>query len=162
MSKNKKRNLQFTERSKEDNPNYVASEICVWCGKKLDPDTHKRRYMDISRMFYPVCDAECEQAVRGFVAKDHKFKSVVYITLFVAVVLMFASSFVEWRDVVLAPCLITVGVVFLAFPYPFSNPQTFTMLPMKRSKIVCRLIGIVLLAVGIPLFSQALSAWWVI
>lgn len=155
----RRRNLEFSERSKEDNPNYVSSSICVWCGKKLDLDTHKRRYMEISRRFYPVCDEECEREVRGFVAKDRKLKPIIYITLFVAVVLMFLASFVDWRDVVLAPCLILVGVVFIAFPYPFSNPQTFTMLPMRRSKVVCRIIGVVLLAIGIPLFAQALATW---
>jgi hypothetical protein len=155
----KKRKLEFSDRSREENPNYVSSKICVWCGKPLDPDTHKRHYMEISKRFYPVCDEDCEQEVRGFVEKDRKYKPVIYIVLFFAVIVMFFASFAEWRDIVIAPSLIVCALAFILFPYPFSNPDTFTILPMRRSRVASRIVGAVLLAVGIPLLVSALMTW---
>ena len=106
---------------------------CGYCGKKINSN-------------FEFCCSECEDTYRTIVEKDHH-KIKYFITgIFVGFLALFYGV-VSSSDFIMGIGIILMGFVVVILP--FSTPQTTVLLGYQKSKIIGRLLGILLVIVGI-------------
>lgn len=121
---------------------------CVYCGNKLEYKTYWARA--VTRNF-KVCCPDCKKKMERYVEKDKKYKTLMYLMIFFAGVLYLISYTFGKGAVKYIPGYIAqliCGVAFVVFPYPIISFETFYRIPIKKTLIISRVVGVLFLISG--------------
>ena len=109
-------------------------EKCKYCGKELND-------------YSEFCNSECENCYEKMVDKDsHKIK---YFTLVLlgGFGVMFYGVISNNNVFIIGIGITTMGIDIVLLP--FATPETNALLGYRKSKLLGRMLGILLIAVGI-------------
>ncbi|MDO4312065.1 MAG: hypothetical protein Q4C52_03160 [Eubacteriales bacterium] len=128
----------------------AAEQInCVYCGSELGYKTYWARA--VTRNF-KVCCPECKQKMEQYVEKDKKYKTLMYLMIFFAGISYLLSYTFGHGLVKNVPGYIAqliCGIAFAVFPYPIISFETFYKIPIRKTVMVCRVVGVLFLISGI-------------
>ena len=106
---------------------------CRYCGKELDSNLE-------------FCSNECENSYKKIIEKDrHKIKYFIF-----GIILSFLVMFygvVPKRNCIIGSGIIVMGITVVLFP--FTTPETIALFGNKKSRFIGRILGMLLIAVGI-------------
>lgn len=106
---------------------------CKYCGKKIDSN-------------WDFCCNQCENNYKEVIDKDtHKinyFMSGIVIGFLIMLCGIFSSS-----DYVIGTGIILMGIVVVILP--FATPETTTFFGYQKSKNIGRILGVLMIVVGI-------------
>lgn len=128
-------------------------EKCVYCGRDLPEKPFKAKAH--TRKF-DVCSEECKEKTERYVAQDKRFKTLMYLMIFVGGIgFVVSAMFGKGANSMLGAYIgqIIAGVAFLFFPYPITSFESFHAMSIKGVTRLCRIIGIVLVVWGIVLLA---------
>lgn len=129
-------------------------ETCVYCGKELPEKPYKAKAHTRS---FAVCSEDCKQKTETYVQKDKKWKTLMYLLIFVGGI-GFLLSAIFGGDNMLGAYIGQVigGLAFLLLPYPITSFETFHAMSIRGVTRLCRVIGAVLTVWGIVLLGMLL------
>lgn len=107
---------------------------CKYCGKELND-------------YFEFCNSKCENCYEKMVDKDsHKIK---YFTLGIiwGFLVMFYGIISNNNVFIIGIGIMTMGIDIVLLP--FAAPETIAFLGYRKSKLIGRMLGILLIAVGI-------------
>jgi Mn2+/Fe2+ NRAMP family transporter len=119
-------------------------EKCVYCGKKgekLD------RFKAVTQ-YYPICSEECKTKARDYVKLDKRFKMPLYFIIFACAITILISAIKGTMSQALYIAQIVFGVSMIVLPFPISSFETFKKCPIRTTKLITRLVGLVFVAAG--------------
>ena len=106
---------------------------CRYCGNELDSNLE-------------FCSNECENSYKKIIEKDrHKIKYFIF-----GIILSFLVMF--YGVVSSHNCMIGGGIVVMVITVvllPFTTPETTALFGNKKSRFIGRILGMLLIAVGI-------------
>lgn len=106
---------------------------CKYCGKALSSNIE-------------FCSNECENSYKKVINKDrHKIKYFIS-----GIILGFSIMFcgvISNNDLIIGIGIIVMGIDTISLP--FTTPETTALLGYQKSKYVGRILGILLIAVGV-------------
>ena len=106
---------------------------CRYCGKELDSNLE-------------FCSNECENSYRKIIEKDrHKVKDFI-LGIILGFLVMFYGV-VSSRNCMIGGGIIVMGITVVLFP--FTTPETIALFGNKKSRFIGRILGMLLIAVGI-------------
>ena len=106
---------------------------CKYCGKKLNDN-------------FEFCNSNCENCYEKMVDKDnHKIKYFI-LGIILGFLVMFYGITLN-SDFIIGIGIIVMGIDVVVLP--FTTPETTTFLGYRKSKVVGRILGILLIAVGL-------------
>lgn len=106
---------------------------CKYCGKELSSN-------------FEFCSDECEKSYRNAAEKD-RYKIKYFI---LGIILGFLAMFcgvISNSDLIIGSGIIIMGIVVVLLP--FTTSETTGYFGYQKSKFVGRILGILLIAVGI-------------
>lgn len=106
---------------------------CRYCGKKISGS-------------FEFCCSECENSYRKNIEKD-KSKIQYFIMGLIAGFLVMFYGVLQNNVAITGGGIIVIGMVVAVLP--FSTPETVVCLGYQKSRIMGRILGIVLIVVGI-------------
>lgn len=150
----KKRPSEYLREPSNPAANIAPGDRCVYCGKPLGPES-PALFVTVRTRSFPVCSAECRERADEYVRGDRKNKKFLYLVLFVCAVAILVGSIVRNSFLLLDPAVCLAGLGLILFPYPITSFETFSGCPMRRVTLVCRVLGVILIALGIIFFAAA-------
>ena len=106
---------------------------CRYCGKELNSNIE-------------FCSDECENSYRKIVEKDrHKIKYFILGIILGFLVMLYGV--VSNSDFIIGVGIIIMGIDVVALP--FTTPETTAFLGYQKSKFVGRILGVLLIIVGL-------------
>lgn len=106
---------------------------CRYCGKELNSS-------------FEFCSNECENSYRKIIEKDrHKIKYFILGIILGFLVMLYGV--ISNSDFIIGVGIIVMSIDVVSLP--FTTPETTAFLGYQKSKFVGRILGILLLAVGI-------------
>ena len=106
---------------------------CRYCGKELDSDLE-------------FCSNECENSNRKIIEIDrHKIKYFI-LGIILGFLVMFYGV-VSSRNCMIGGGIIVMGITVVLLP--FTTPETIALFGNKKSRFIGRILGMILIAVGI-------------
>ena len=107
---------------------------CKYCGKKLNDN-------------FEFCNSKCENCYEKMVDKDsHKIKYFI-LGIILGFLVMFYGIISNNNVFIIGIGIIVMGIDVVMLP--FTTPETTTFLGYRKSKVVGRILGILLIAVGL-------------
>lgn len=107
---------------------------CKYCGKKLNDN-------------FEFCNSKCESCYEKMVDNDsHKIKFFILGIILGFVVILY-GIILNNSSFIIGLGIIVMGIDVVLFP--FTTPETNTFLGYRKSKFVGRILGILLIVVGI-------------
>jgi hypothetical protein len=120
-----------------------AERRCIWCGS---PDHIREvRFNRQDRITVPFCSDACEASARRFLEFDAKYSRSFYFAeaiLAISCLTLVLARLISYGGIVVA----AIGVLFLPFPFLAAVLGGITFI--KRSILVARIIGIMVVAAG--------------
>ena len=106
---------------------------CRYCGKELDNNLE-------------FCSNECENSYRKIIENDrHKIKYFI-LGIILGFLVMFYGV-VSSRNCMIGGGIIVMGITVVLLP--FTTPETIALFGNKKSRFIGRILGMILIAVGI-------------
>lgn len=121
----KKLNLKIIEE--------VTMKKCRYCGKELDSNLE-------------FCSSECKNSYRKIIEKD-RHKTKYFISGIILGFLVMFYGVVSSRNCMLGSGIIVMGVTVVLLP--FTTPETTVLFGNKKARFIGRILGMLLIAVGI-------------
>lgn len=117
---------------------------CMWCNKLCESEIT----VQDGEETYACCSEECKQKSEKFLLFAKRFTSLFLGLIVVIIVALLALS-------VTVPRLISIpmaamGCVILLLP--FCTPQTVHALGLKKSILIGRILGVIVIALGIFMY----------
>lgn len=106
---------------------------CRYCGKELSNN-------------FGFCCNECEDKYRKMVEKDSRKVKYFIIGIMVGFLIMF-YGILSNNTAIIGAGIILMGMIVAALP--FTTPETIALLGYQKSKIVGKILGILLMITGI-------------
>lgn len=106
---------------------------CRYCGKELNSN-------------FEFCSSECEDSYRKIIEKDG-YKIKYFILGIILGFLVMLYGVISNSDLIIGVGIIVMGIDVVSLP--FTTPETTAFLGYQKSKFVGRILGILLIAVGI-------------
>ena len=107
---------------------------CKYCGKKLNGN-------------FEFCNSKCENCYEKMVDKDsHKIKYFI-LGIILGFLVMFYGIISNNNVFIIGIGITTMGIDIVLLP--FATPETNALLGYRKSKLLGRMLGILLIAVGI-------------
>ena len=111
----------------------ISMKKCRYCGKERNSNSE-------------FCSNECENSYRKIIEKDrHKIKYFILGIILGFLVMLYGV--ISNSDFIIGVGIIVMGIDVVSLP--FTTPETTAFLGYQQSKFVGRILGILLLAVGI-------------
>lgn len=107
--------------------------ICKYCGKQLDSDKE-------------FCGNDCAKHYEKMIAHDSPRIKYFIFGIIAGIIVMFLGVFTK-NNLLMGAGLIIDGITITVLP--FVTPETITFLGYKRSRILGRISGIVVIILGI-------------
>ena len=127
----------------------VDSDKCIYCGKNLlNVPEDERLYEKAITRYFPVCSDTCAKGVAKYVSDDKKHKTHFYWLLIICALLTTVGA-IENIPIVAFIGVTIFGIAFTFLPYPITAFETFTNSPIKRTLMIIRIIGIIILCAGL-------------
>ena len=138
------------EETGQDLEKVIAdSDKCIYCGKNiLDVPKDELLYTKAITRYFPVCSETCADEVNKYVNSDKKHKTHFYWLLIICALLTTVGA-IENIPIVAFAGVTIFGFAFLIFPYPITAFETFTNFPIKKTLVLIRIIGIIILVAGL-------------
>ena len=106
---------------------------CRYCGKELDNNLE-------------FCSNECENRYRKIIENDrHKIKYFIFGIILGFLVMFY--GIVTSRNCMIGSGIIVMGITVVLLP--FTTPETIVLFGNKKSRFIGRILGMILIAVGI-------------
>ena len=106
---------------------------CKYCGKKIEPSQD-------------FCGLTCEKQYNRQMTQDQR-KIKFFTAGMLAGFLVMLGGVLSLRDVLVAAGIILMGAVVAVFP--LTTPETNALLGSRNARLVGRILGVLLIAVGI-------------
>lgn len=106
---------------------------CKYCGKKISSS-------------FEFCCHECENRYKKNIEKAESRIKYFIIGIIIGFLVMFYGV-ISNSDFIIGDGIIVMGIV--AVVLPFTTPETAALLGYQKSRIVGRILGILLIVVGI-------------
>lgn len=106
---------------------------CRYCGRELNSPLE-------------FCCNECENNYRKIVEKDNRKIKCFIIGIIVGFLVMF-YGILSNSDFIIGAGIILIGILVVLLP--FATPETIVFLGYQKSKFIGRLLGMLLIVVGI-------------
>jgi len=151
QGKKKKRPSDYLAGPSDPTANIAQVDRCVYCGKALSPESGQLLVTVRTRSF-PVCSEECRENADAYVRADRKNKTFLYLILFLSSIAILIGSVLHDPSLFLYPAVCLAGLGLILFPYPITSFETFFGCPMRRVVLICRILGTVLILLGIFFF----------
>ena len=116
---------------------------CIWCGSP--EHVREVRFNRQDRITVPFCSDTCEASARRFLAFDSRYSRSFYLLeamLGLACLTLVLARLITYAGFVAAG----IGVLFL--PFPFLAAVLGGVTYIKRSILVTRIIGVLIIAAG--------------
>ena len=110
---------------------------CRYCGKELNSN-------------FEFCSNECENSYRKIIEKDRQKIKYFMIGIILGFLVMFYGITLN-SDFIIGIGIIVMGIDVVVLP--FTTPETTTFLGYRKSKVVGRILGILLIAVGMSVIA---------
>jgi hypothetical protein len=117
---------------------------CIWCGKNGDGYkelTLKSENLGESKML--ICSDECEEKTSSYYQKVSKklkfFVSGILLSVFIGIPLTFMPQ--------IGLSILCGGSAITIILFPFTTPQTNAFWGIKKSILLTRIIGLIMLAI---------------
>ena len=107
---------------------------CRYCGKELNSN-------------FEFCSNECENSYRKIIEKDRQKIKYFMIGIILGFLVMFYGIISNNNVFIIGIGIIVMGIDVVVLP--FTTPETTTFLGYRKSKVVGRILGILLIAVGL-------------
>ena len=129
---------------------------CLWCACKL-PGESRHVHFTLAGKAYDtvVCSPEHEQAIVEAYRYIQRFLPVFWIGMTLTVALFLASNFVRATTWCVLAAFFSLGLTLLLCP--FTTPQTVDLLGLRRSFLIGRIAGVVVVVVVLGL---SISLWF--
>ncbi|MFZ7133930.1 MAG: hypothetical protein ACOWWR_16400 [Eubacteriales bacterium] len=124
-------------------------DTCIYCGNKIKDKPEKVKVLNRK---FPVCSQGCSEKTIKYVAFDKKYKKIMYLGIFIPAVIMLVNLVMNQGMALVYIMQTLVGIMFLLFPYPNVRFETFNSVSIRGVTWICRVIGIILLVLGVCLF----------
>jgi len=103
---------------------------------------------------FETCGEGCKAMTKRYVAKDRRYKRILFAALFIAAALVLAAAL--GRGMVFAYCAqFLAGLALALFPYPIANFATFRTHGIRPTTAITRTLGVLLVAWSIILWQFA-------
>ena len=107
---------------------------CRYCGKELDSNLE-------------FCSSECENSYRKIIEKDrHKIKYFI-LGIILGFLVMFYGIISNNNVFIIGIGIIVMGVTVVLLP--FTTSETTALFGNKKARFIGRILGMILIAVGI-------------
>lgn len=106
---------------------------CIYCGKELNSN-------------FEFCSNECENSYRKIIEKDRQKIKYFMIGIILGFLVMF-YGIVTSRNCMIGSGIIVMGVTVVVLP--FTTPETTALFGNKKARYIGRILGMILIAVGI-------------
>ena len=106
---------------------------CRYCGKELDSNLE-------------FCSSECENNYRKIIEKDRHKTYDLILGIILGFLVMFYGVVLS-RNCMLGSGIIVMGVTVVLLP--FTTPETTVLFGNKKARFIGRILGMLLIAVGI-------------
>lgn len=117
---------------------------CIWCNKSCESDIT----VHDDDGTYACCSEECKQKAEKFLHIVKRFSPLFIGLILVCVVTAIVLSF----TVPHFASLPVAAMGFVALFLPFCTSQTVQVLGLKKSAVIGRISGIILIAIGIFMY----------
>lgn len=117
---------------------------CIWCGSS--EHIREVRFNRQDRVTVSFCSDACEASARKFLEFDAKYSRSFYLleaALGIASLTLVLARLIPYAGLVAA----TIGILFLPFPFMAAVLGGVTFI--KRSILVTRVLGVVIVAAGL-------------
>ena len=127
------------------------SDICVYCGKKLDKNepmiyakADNIKYAKASMRYFPVCSSECEKNLIDFIQEDKKEKDKFYSVAAIGLLIAIYGSIRHISYISMLGILLC-GIGLALFPHPITSFDTFSYHSIVKTTKFVRIIGIIII-----------------
>lgn len=123
---------------------------CMYCNKKIPEGIENAVIEKIDGLTCTFCGEKCKEDCENFLSFAKKYEKLFLVLIFVPMILCTFASFIlgEW---VVCLMMVILGAAITLFP--FCTPQTIQLTGVKKSVLIGRILGIVLIGMGI--------IWWI-
>ena len=143
-------------KNQEEEITLVESDKCVFCGKALNLKPNSSLYATVVKKKFPVCSEICLDKTNKYLTNDKKHKKHFYWMFTLCGILTFGGIIINYSLLAFIGVIIA-GLSFLIFPYPISSFESFTYWPIKKMNFTVRIIGLILLLVGVFFLLSVIS-----
>lgn len=119
---------------------------CIWCNKSCEPEIT----VQDKDGTYACCSEECKQKAEKFLLFGKRFSPLFLGLILVCVVTLIVLSVTVPRFATLPMAAMGFVILFL----PFCTPQTVQMLGLKKSAVIGRILGVIVIALGIFMYFK--------
>ena len=117
---------------------------CIWCNKPCESEVTVRDGEET----HACCSEECKQEAEKFLRFAKRFSPLFLGLIIVIIVALLALSVTAPRLISIPMAAMGCVILFL----PFCTPQTVQALGLKKSILVGRILGIIVIALGIFMY----------
>ncbi|WP_283673404.1 hypothetical protein [Butyricicoccus sp. Marseille-Q5471] len=132
-------------------------EKCVYCGRDLP---EKPVQAKVHTRSFEVCSEQCRTRTEQYVKNDKRFKTAMYLLIFVGGTGFVISAFFGGTDSLhmLGAYIgqLVAGLAFLLMPYPVSSFESFHSMSISGVTRLTRIIGTVLSVSAVVLLALTL------
>jgi hypothetical protein len=117
---------------------------CIWCNKPCGPEIT----VEDKDGTYACCSEECRHKSEKFLRFGKRFSPLFLGLIIACTVALIALS-------VTAPRLVSLPMAAMGFVilfFPFCTPQTVQALGLKKSVLIGRIVGVIVIALGIFMY----------
>lgn len=142
----------------ETTSNEELEHLCHWC-HLLEEENEQFFQVEVSehnqKKTYYCCSKEHEEKIIRFYnySKNFRFVYYMFIILFPVVLVALLAVFTNWVFIYLVFISLGIGIIIL----PRLGEKTTSGLGLKNSLVLGRVLGLVLLIIGITLF--VINGW---
>ena len=117
---------------------------CIWCNKPCETDIT----VEDKDGVYSCCSEECRQKTEKFLRFAKRFTPLFLGLMAVIVVALIALSVTAPRLISIPMAAMGCVILFL----PFCTPQTVQAVGLKKSVLIGRIMGVIVIALGIFMY----------
>lgn len=117
---------------------------CLWCNKPCEPEIT----VQDSEETYACCSEECRQKAEKFLHFAKRLSPLFLGLIIVIIIALLALSVTAARLSSIPMTAMGCVILFL----PFCTPQTIQALGLKKSILIGRILGVIVIALGIFMY----------
>ncbi|NLH00297.1 MAG: hypothetical protein GX488_00085 [Clostridiales bacterium] len=135
--------------TKNDKIEFAGGDRCVYCGNSVNGNDTVIAKARVKTRSFPVCGLSCKEAAESYVENDKRLKKYMYLLILASAACILISSLSAGMSFLMNIGVVIAGAAFVFLPYPISMFETFQHTPIRRVVAVCRVIGVILISVGV-------------
>jgi len=113
---------------------------CINCKKEIFDN---KILVKIGKKNFSVCSEKCKKDIDTFLKKENKWKNIIILLVMLLIIMPIILYIVTKNEAFITIMLIGMGSIMFFFPIP--THQTIILFGLKKSKIIVRVIAIIIL-----------------